>query len=509
MKLKHLILIVILGFLLQCKKNEDEKNLNTAIILSALLSTPSCSTGDFLNDPCEQYSGGDTTTFDSTESAFDLEAANVVDPRRSIDFQDGNANFNRTWLPTGNSSVAGLGPVFNNRSCQGCHVKDGRGRPPADGTSFSSMLIRLSISGSNPTTGGPLPMTNFGTQLNTEGILEFGTGTQIPKEGTANITYTEEPGNFPDGESYSLRKPSYTITWNVGGGATQINVSNPGQAYHPTNNPSGTYFISPRTAPMLPGLGLLEAIPESTIRSFVDASDSNGDGISGRANLVWDTTQAKSFLGRFGWKANQPNLTHQNASAFLGDIGLTTPIFPSENCATGQTVCATSPSGNGSSPEISNERLARVTFYTSLVSVPGRRGWKSEDVKKGKELFIQIGCSSCHIPRLKTGDHSIAEIANQEIRPYTDLLLHDMGDALSDHRSDFLASGNEWRTTPLWGLGLIERVNGHELLMHDGRARGIQEAILWHGGEGEQSKNNYKLLPKESRTKVLSFLKSL
>ncbi|TGK84180.1 thiol oxidoreductase [Leptospira montravelensis] len=505
---KHLILISIFLLVFDCKKKSND-DATKALILAAILSSSSCSSGDFLNDPCEQFSGGDTTTFDSTESAFDLEAANVVDSRRSIDFQDGNANFNRTWLPAGNSSVTGLGPVFNNRSCQGCHVKDGRGRPPADGTSLSSMLIRLSIAGSNPTTGGPVAMANFGTQLNTEGILEYGTGTQIPKEGTVTITYTEEAGSFPDGETYSLRKPSYAITWNVGGGATQINVSNPGQPYHATNNASGTYYISPRTAPMVPGLGLLEAIPESTIRSFADASDSNGDGISGKPNIVWDTTQAKSFIGRFGWKANQPNLNHQNASAFLGDIGLTTSVFPSENCATGQTLCSASTTGNGSNPEISNDRLARVTFYTSLVSVPGRRNWKNEDVKKGKELFIEIGCSSCHIPRIKTGDHSIREVANQEIRPYTDLLLHDMGDGLSDFRSDFLATGNEWRTTPLWGLGLVERVNGHELLLHDGRARGVQEAILWHGGEAEQSKNKYKQLPKESRSKLISFLKSL
>lgn len=505
---KHLILISIFLLVFDCKKKSND-DATKALILAAILSSSSCSSGDFLNDPCEQFSGGDTTTFDSTESAFDLEAANVVDSRRSIDFQDGNANFNRTWLPAGNSSVTGLGPVFNNRSCQGCHVKDGRGRPPADGTSLSSMLIRLSIAGSNPTTGGPVAMANFGTQLNTEGILEYGTGTQIPKEGTVTITYTEEAGSFPDGETYSLRKPSYAITWNVGGGATQINVSNPGQPYHATNNASGTYYISPRTAPMVPGLGLLEAIPESTIRSFADASDSNGDGISGKPNIVWDTTQAKSFIGRFGWKANQPNLNHQNASAFLGDIGLTTSVFPSENCATGQTLCSASTTGNGSNPEISNDRLARVTFYTSLVSVPGRRNWKNEDVKKGKELFIEIGCSSCHIPRIKTGDHPIREVANQEIRPYTDLLLHDMGDGLSDFRSDFLATGNEWRTTPLWGLGLVERVNGHELLLHDGRARGVQEAILWHGGEAEQSKNKYKQLPKESRSKLISFLKSL
>ncbi|MCG6148452.1 thiol oxidoreductase [Leptospira levettii] len=508
MKYIHLILILISIAFGNCKThaNDDEKN---SVLLLAVLSATSCSSGDSLNDPCEQYSGGETTTFDSTESAFDLEAANVLDSRRSIDFQDGNANFNRTWLPAGNSSVAGLGPVFNNRSCQSCHVKDGRGRPPADGTSLSSMLIRLSVPGNNPTTGGPLAMTNFGTQLNTEGITEYGTGTQIPKEGIVTITYTEEPGNFPDGESYSLRKPNYAITWNVGGGATQINVTNPGQPYHPTNNASGSYFISPRTAPMMPGLGLLEAIPEATIRSFADELDTNGDGISGRPNIVWDTSQAKAFLGRFGWKANQPNLNHQNASAFLGDMGLTTSVFPTENCATGQSLCSSSPTGNGTNPEISNDRLARVTFYTSLVSVPGRRGWKTEDVRRGKEIFIQIGCASCHIPRIKTGDHPIPEIANQEIRPYTDLLIHDMGDGLSDFRPDFKANGNEWRTTPLWGLGLIERVNGHELLLHDGRARGIQEAILWHGGEAEQTKNNFKSLSKDQRTKLISFLKSL
>jgi len=366
------------------------------------------------------------------------------------------------------------------------------------------MLLRLSKKNTmDPITGSVVGMDHFGTQLNTLGIQEHAPPQiQIPHEGKVVITYTEIPGTLPDGESYSLRKPSYTIQWNVDG----IGGTDPLKIHVDPPDPSD-YEISPRTAPMIPGLGLLEAISESTLDRFTDPEDANRDGISGRKNKVWNEALGKKVTGRFGWKANQPNLRQQNAAAFLGDLGLTSPLFPQENCPPSQTLCVNSPSGGF--PEISDQRLDRVTFYTSLVSVPGRRGWKDREVRIGKRLFIDIGCASCHIPRMRTGAHPIREVANQEIRPYTDLLLHDMGEALADNRPDFEANGREWRTPPLWGLGLIQRVNGHELLLHDGRARGFQEAILWHGGEAEQAKNRYKNLSKDDRRKLLRFLRSL
>lgn len=500
-KAKIIFLIAVFYFIALSCKDSSKRDRENALLLAGLVLLNS---DYYFNDPNEQYAGGDTTTFDITESAFDLEASNLLEVQASIRFQNGNANFNRVWLPAGNSSVSGLGPTFNNSSCQGCHVKDGRGRPPEDGTSLTSMLLRLSKPNvSDPTTSGPVGLDNFGGQLNTFGITEFVAPNKvIPKEGTVTIVYAENAGNFPDGEAYSLRKPTYTITWNAdgtgGGDASKIHANIPS---------AGSFLFSPRTAPIVPGLGLLEAISEETLEGF---ETSNADAVSGRRNQVWDTELGAKRTGRFGWKANQPNLRHQNASAFLGDVGLTTPVFTSENCPTLQTLCSASATGQGlGTPEISNTVLNNVTFYTALVGVPGRRGWRDDDVRSGKRKFIDIGCAKCHIPRMSTGNHPIREVANQEIRPYTDLLIHDMGEALSDGRPDFDASGSEWRTPPLWGVGLYQKVNGHELFMHDGRARGFQEAILWHGGEAENAKQAYMNLPKADRDKLLTFLRSL
>lgn len=490
-----LIFLLVFSIFLNCENTKPQAPWKMGLVALSLNGNDY-----YMDDPFEQYAGGDTTVFDTTENAFDLHATNLTDVTRTIDFQDGNANFNRNWVPAGNSTVAGLGPTFNNNSCQGCHMKDGRGRPPTDGTTLLSMLVRLSKKNEkDPLTGSVVGLEHFGNQLNTKGIVEYGTNIQIPHEGTVTITYQEIPGIFPDGETYSLRQPTYTIHWNVDGysGSDPLKIHVPA----PTN-----YDISPRVATMIPGLGLLEAVPEETLDSFVERQSAT-KVVSGRKNIVWDFANNKKAVGRFGWKANQPSLRQQNAGAFLGDMGLTTSLFPNENCPTGQTLCASSPSGGN--PEISDPRLERVTFYTSLVGVPARRGWKNPDVREGKRLFIQIGCANCHIPRMKTSTHSIPEISNQEIRPYTDLLLHDMGEGLADERPDFEATGREWRTAPLWGIGLVETVNSHNFFLHDGRARGFQEAILWHGGEAEDAKEKYKQLSKKEREKILLFLKSL
>ncbi|TGK34336.1 thiol oxidoreductase [Leptospira gomenensis] len=453
-------------------------------------------------DPGEQYSGGWTTTFDDTVNAFDLVAANLRDGG-NIEFQGGNSFFNRDWVQPGNSASVGLGPVFNNNSCNGCHVKDGRGTPPASGSSaFTTILIRLSKDGKDPITGGPIGLDNYGLQLNDKGIpgivADPTNYPAVPEEAIATVNFTEEPGAFPDGEAYSLRRPTFTITgWNFG---------------DPTGDPSG-FHMSPRTSPMIPGLGLLAAIPESTILSFADENDADGDGISGKPNFVWDAKLQKKTLGRFGWKANEPNLNQQNQGAFLGDIGITSPLFPNPNCVGTQTDCFNSTPGNNGTPEgteISARTADLVTFYTTLVGAPGRRNWTSPDVIRGKEIFTEIGCNTCHKPYVFTGAlEGFPEVSFQHIKPYTDLLLHDMGADLSDNRPDFEATGNEWRTAPLWGTGLIPKVNGHNHLLHDGRARGHKEAILWHGGEALEAKNKFVALPKSDRDKLILFLESL
>nr|WP_243393369.1 di-heme oxidoredictase family protein [Leptospira perolatii] len=467
-------LFILLGFAGCTEKPNDNKEL----YLAALAISNA--------DPGEAFSGGRTTVFDVTSTAFDFPASNLREGA-SIHFQGGNAFFNRDWVPEGNSASAGLGPTFNTNSCRGCHSKDGRGAPPASGSLDNSpgILIRLSkVSATNPTTGGPVGLDDYGLQLNHKSIA----GT--PAEGSATLgTSGTIVRTYADSSTVTLNIPDYTFSWNFTAPAS--------------------YAFSPRTAPMIPGLGLLEAIPEETILSWADPNDSDGDGISGKTNLVWDAKASKKVLGRFGWKANEPSLAQQNQGAFLGDIGMTSPLFPLDNCPASQSACITA-SGGTHEPEINSETAEAVIFYTKLVAVPGRRNVNDADVIKGKEIFGNIGCANCHKPYVQTGFvDGFPELSFQHIKPYTDLLLHDMGPNLADNRPDFQASGSEWRTPPLWGLGLIQTVNGHNRLMHDGRANGPEEAILWHGGEADTARTKFQALTADDRQSILTFLNSL
>lgn len=485
MKKRIFIITTVLSLAACSTESHTGKNQKSVLLLAFAVSAGS--------DPGEEYSSGDLTVFDDSSNAFNNPGSNLKG-QKVIDFNTGNAVFDSTWIPAGNSVLSGRGPLWNSSSCRGCHAFDGRGRPPKSGeTELTSMLIRLSIPGTDAN-GGPLGVPGYGTQLNTR----YNTGKSLTaSEGSVSVMYTEVPGTFPDGEKYSLRKPAYNITYNFNAAPSNI-------------------MISPRTAPMIPGLGLLEAVPESTILSYSDEKDADGNGISGRPNYVYDVQSGKKLLGRFGWKANNPSLRQQNQGAFLGDMGITSPLFPSEGCESASTqysACVSEGSGNNGhseGTEINKISIDFITFYTQTVGVPARRNWSSTEVKNGKRIFSEIGCSYCHIPVMKTGTVSdVPEISNQTIRPYTDLLLHDMGEDLSDGRPDFLADGREWRTAPLWGIGLVQTVNGHNNMLHDGRARGFQEAILWHGGEAEKIREKYRNLSKADRDSLLKFLESL
>jgi CxxC motif-containing protein (DUF1111 family) len=378
-------------------------------------------------------------------------------------------------------SFDGLGPLFNRVSCSGCHTRDGRGRPPEDGEGpLNSMLLRLGVPGK----GAAKPHPVLGDQLNERAIAGQ------PAEGRARIVYEEAEGAFADGELFSLRKPAYTIV-DPGFGALDEDL-----------------LISPRVAPAVIGLGLLEAVPGQTLLALSDPHDSDRDGISGRVNRVRDETTGGMVIGRFGWKANQPSLRQQNAGAAVGDIGITTSMHPLQNCTDAQTACAGAPAGG--MPEMSDEFLDKLTLYTGLLAVPAQRNPNDPMVQRGAALFRSMGCASCHMPTLVTGPHpEMPELSHQTIHPFTDLLLHDMGDGLADGRPDFEASVREWRTPPLWGLGLVETVNGHELLLHDGRARGPAEAILWHGGEAEAAREAFRSAPADDRKALIAFLRSL
>jgi CxxC motif-containing protein (DUF1111 family) len=430
----------------------------------------------------EQYSGGETTVFNTSEEAFGFFAPNLTFDEQS-DFGIGNSFFRQSWVSAPSSTTArdGLGPFFNAIACASCHFKDGRGRPPLfDGELGHGLLLRLSIPGTN-SNGGSIPDPIYGGQLQDNAIL----GQTV--EGKYVITHQSIIETFADGTTVILQKPIYQIN-NLGYGLLANNVQ-----------------LSPRIANQIIGLGLLEAIPESTILSF--AANNTSNGVSGKANYVYDVASNSQKLGRFGWKANQPSVRQQVAGAFLGDMGITTSLFPNENVPTGVDA-TTIP--NGGTPEISDLNLDRVALYSSTLAVPARRNYSDQNVLKGKKTFETIGCINCHIPKIQTGNtHPIAALRNQIIRPYTDLLLHDMGEGLADNTPDFLATGKEWRTPPLWGIGLIQTVNNHTNLLHDGRAKNVEEAILWHGGEGQNAKNRYKQLNLQERSDLLAFINSL
>lgn len=432
----------------------------------------------------EELAGGAATVFDTTPDAFSRPAPGLTRQQELLFFV-GNSFFNQNWVSAPASTTArdGLGPLFNARSCAGCHFKDGRGRPPAfDGEAPTGFLLRLSVPGSDAH-GGPLPEPTYGGQLQ-DNALEG-----LTAEGRIVVSYEETAFTFPDGQVVNLRRPTYRLD-PLGHG-----------------DMAGDVLLSPRVAGQMIGLGLLEAVAAADIVALADPDDRDGDGISGRANTVWDVARGEAALGRFGWKANEPTIAQQVAGAFLGDIGITTPLFAAELCTPSIPDCATI--AHGGAPEIDADDFDKVVLYASSLAVPARRDWDSPDVLRGKRLFHEAGCAACHTPALTTDEHhTLPALSNQVIHPYTDLLLHDMGEGLADNRPDFLADGREWRTPPLWGLGLIETVNGHTYLLHDGRARTILEAILWHGGEAEASRDTFAQLSAPEREAIVRFLNS-
>jgi CxxC motif-containing protein (DUF1111 family) len=448
--------------------------------LSALAQPPR--PDDPFNDP---HTGGETTIWSTGVDAFSLPAKNASKGHRR-DFVVGNSFFKENWVPRPSSvpSRQGLGPFFNAPSCSSCHFKDGRAAPPMDEHEEPvGLLVRLSQAGRTEQ-GGPKPLASYGDQIQPHAIQG------MKPEAKVRVSYEKIQGSYPDGRSYELLRPLLRMS---------------DLAYGPL--PEGT-LSSMRVGPQVIGMGLLEAIREVDLLALEDADDRDGDGISGRANRVWDRRARHARVGRFGWKANQPSVHQQNFSAFNGDMGITTAEIPDENCAAGQADCLQQP--RQKSPEIDPQLLTQVTVYVKLLAVPARRNIGDPRVLRGARAFKSIGCAQCHVSNFVTGnDPDFPELSGQKIFPYTDLLLHDMGEGLADGRPDFLADGREWRTPPLWGVGLIKAVNGHTRLLHDGRARSIEEAILWHDGEGRASRDAFANLKQSSRQELIDFVESL
>ncbi|MGI9641734.1 MAG: di-heme oxidoredictase family protein [Acidimicrobiia bacterium] len=422
--------------------------------------------------------GGDGTVSNYGPGAFSQAAANLSQDEIAR-FRIGDRFFTQPWssAPGEAPESDGLGPTYLATSCAACHPADGRSSAPASADGEGSPILRFVDA-----TGAGSDLDDYHHQLQTDAV------DGVPPEGVLTITWEEVEVTYPDGSPISLRRPVIGAEGAFGelGGALASGV---------------------RVGPSLIGLGLLEAIPQGDVMDGADPSDDDGDGISGRVPMVLPLSGGDEVLGRFGLKGNVASVADQTAIAYLLDMGITSPLLPDENCPVVQVDCANAPAGG--SPEISEQRFADVVFYTQSLAVPGRPFAADESIVAGQRIFEDIGCAGCHVPKWVTGDHEVSAFVGQTIYPYTDLLLHDMGEGLSDGRADGSASATEWQTPALWGLGLTRTVNADAGFLHDGRARNVEEAVLWHGGEAGAATRAFTELSESDRELVLNFLKSL
>jgi CxxC motif-containing protein (DUF1111 family) len=452
-------------------------------------------------EPFEAMSAGAATHAKRIAStAFSFPSANLSFEEQQR-FALGNGLFEKFWVssPASTKASDGLGPLYNARSCQGCHLRDGRGHPPLPGEDPVALFLRLSVPPASEderallASGGALvlPEPTYGTQFQTFAVPG------LAAEGRLEVRYEEKTVALGDGTQVSLRVPDYRMS-DLG--------------YGPM---ADTVMVSPRVAPPMIGLGLVEAIHPGDILAGADPDDADGDGISGRASLVRDEASGETVLGRFGWKASAPTVRAQSAGAFSGDIGISSPDKPDPfgECTQAQAACRAMPSGeqaNLGETEAPDPVMELVDFYSRNLAVPRRSGIDDPQVLAGKELFQALQCAACHRPKFVTSRKAEIEAHRfQLIWPYSDLLLHDMGEGLADNRPAGTATGREWRTPPLWGIGLTELVSGRETYLHDGRARTLEEAILWHGGEAQAARDGYAGLEKKDREALVRFLKSL
>jgi CxxC motif-containing protein (DUF1111 family) len=446
-------------------------------------------------DAQRRLSAGAFTITRFDQSAF-IEPAPILSLAQHQQFMFGRNVFQRKWAAVVSlNGDWGLGPTFIASQCSQCHVNDGRGAPPASrDEQLLSMLVRLSIPGEDEH-GGPRPHPNYGDQIQNRALqgqsVDLAYSIEpIPAEADVFLDWVEaQTVAYADGEQITLRRPQLRIE--------RLN-------FGPLGDET---MLSLRIAQPIFGLGLLDAVPEQTILALADAQKAQGFG--GHPNYVWDAFAKRTTLGRYGWKANQPSLRQQTAAAALGDMGVSSNIFPDQNCPPVQTICRRELPGNN--PELADVELDAVELWLRGLAVPARRNFSDAEVLRGEQLFEQARCAVCHVPDLRTAAQfaPLPQLANQTFHAYTDLLLHDMGDELADGRPDFKAGARDWRTPALWGLGLSGAVNGSRVLLHDGRARNAAEAILWHGGDASASREAFRQMPKTDRDALLKFLESI
>ena len=473
----------------------------TAAIAALVLLADACgeddAAGTAVVEPgpaLEPRSGGMTTAFDDTAGAFRLTARNINNYERVV-FADGKVLFEEPFVVDPGHAMGGLGPDFYTDSCASCHPLDGRAAgPEGDGVLPVGMIVKLA-------TDDPATVDAYGSQLTPLSA----TG---PAEATTSVTYEEMPGEYADGESYSLRRPIYDV--DVGAGPDLADDA----------------VIGVRQGPHLSGLGLLENVALADLEAMADPDDADGDGVSGRLAASVDLLTGEPVVGRFGWNATQPSIEQQTATALFSDMGLTSRYFPTADCdmsggfqRQGDAVTTTHVPGFEFAEaqaghvdgdwEITDRELFELTLYHQALTVPAIRDVDDPEVRRGRDLFVSTGCATCHAGPYVTEPGSIEGLGNQVIHPYTDLLLHDMGEGLADRSIGGRPVRSEWRTPPLWGIGLIGTVNGHSDLLHDGRARDLAEAVLWHGGEAAGAAEAFRTMSAVDRAALLAFLGAL
>ncbi len=451
----------------------------------------------------ESFPGGKTSVSYLPFPSY-MKPAENLPANRQANFHAGKALAHQPWIkaPTATDARDGLGPLYNARTCLSCHINGGRGLMPQDGKQLLfTNFLRLSLPGKDPI-HGVVPEPIYGDQLQAQStalahqlrhvqpIYQPG---DVRPEGYVHIDWQSQSFTYPDGRKVAMRQPKIRIE-NLGYGDLSPNT-----------------LMSLRNAPPIHGVGLIEQIPQVQIDALIDENDRDGDGISGRLNHVWDFETEQTVPGRFGLKANKASVRLQTAAALHGDMGIANPVFPTQPCTAAQKNCLKAPTGNDSDGlEINEKLMGLMVDFTRSLGVPKARNLKSDTAQLGRKLFYTTGCVKCHHPSFTTGKApDYPHLSNQTIWPYSDFLLHEMGPALADNRPDYEASGSEWRTPPLWGVGLSQQVNGAGNFLHDGRARSIEEAILWHGGEAEDTKQAFIALDEAYRNALLTFVKSL
>lgn len=439
-------------------------------------------------------SGGDMTTFHSGFEPFGQTPDNLPWQYEAI-FEAGDGIFDKGFTPGRGTTReqekagagvrrSGLGPLFNANACASCHFRDGRvEKPYVSGGEMLGMFLRLSVADGQ---GGWKPPEGYHHQLHDRAVEG------VRPEGLGHIDFEEIGAKFPDGEPYTLRKPRYRVS-QLAYGKLPPEV-----------------LIEARTAPPVHGGGLLEAIDEATLLALARQQSAAAGGVSGKPNYVTDPESGQRVIGRFSLKANEPSLRAQAAGAAFNDMGVTSVVHRQQNCLPHQHDCLQAKHGGSpEDPEMSAQQLEELTTYLRLLAVPARRGLDDPVAQQGEKLFQQARCNACHVDTLRTGDtHPIRRLRNQTIHPYSDLLLHDMGPGLAG-RPDGEATPQEWRTPPLWGIGLTQRSNHHTHFLHDQRARDLQEAILWHDGEAASARQTFMQMRREERAALLHFLESL